>query len=102
MRFGTQQWLLCGVPSLVLFVSGNAEKFGFSEEAFVIPEAARILMGLVAGFAFYRFFFWLAWTSTRGDKFLQTIGLSRDRILNGFGSGFLRWYCHVDADGRER
>jgi len=102
MKFGTEQWLLCGVPSLVLFVSQATEKLDFAERAFVIPETASSLIGLVAGLAFYRFFFWLAWTSPRGDRFFQVVGLSRARILNGFGSGFLRWYCYVDADGREK
>lgn len=99
MKFGTQQIFVVVIPyGIIWFNEGSSRVFGAGALP-AVPEPIRTICTVVFALGFFRFFFWLAWTSDRGERFYRVMGLSKDKMLNGPWRKLWAWYCHFDAKG---
>ena len=99
MRFGVQQVILISVGLVGANLPRISEILGNNDTPIEPTFALTWIFVFLLNLAIFRYFFWLAWSSERGDRFFRTIGLPKHRVLSGFGSGFLRWFCHIDENG---
>lgn len=104
MRFGHQQMFIIFPAMVVLNLPYLMEKMRPDTESWGLPFPVEVVLMLIVYLAIVRVPFWLAWTSNpdRGNRFFKAVGVTRERILSGFGSGLLQWYCHVDDKGHDK
>ena len=99
MRFGTQQAIALTVSIGCLSLPRIASLFPVGDITWDLPYVLQWTMTLLLNLAFFRYFFWLAWDSERGQRFFLAIHFPKEWIINGVGAGTLRWYCHINEHG---